>query len=212
LKDRILVLAPPFLARRGVVFSKLEQVAEYWNRSWDFRNALDMRYIRAIGPLKKMSASSRVSNGVKAYRIKHIDQADEDNPSNVDTVLAEDIGIERLHLRRVLKANVSLVDSEAEFSNVLKLSWAAKSSFLINARCSASEIAGGCERRRVRRAVIGSMSNREYQWAETHHNATCDSHTCATCTMLPNWKVDGASRSILSVCTCRAHYLSDSLR
>jgi hypothetical protein len=55
--------------------------------------------------------------------------------------------------------------------------------------CSASKIAGRYESRRVRRAVIGSVSNRENQWADTHHIATCDSRTCGARTSVPNWKV-----------------------
>lgn len=117
-----------------MVFSKFEQVAKYWNRSRNLRNALYIRYIRAISPLKGMLASFRAEKVVRAYRIKHIDQAYEDNPSNVDTVLTEDIGVERMHLRCALRADVLLVDSKAGFSNISKLSWAAKSSFLINAR------------------------------------------------------------------------------
>ena len=39
-----------------------------------------------------------------------------------------------MHLRCALRADVLLVDSKAGFSNISKLSWAAKSSFLINAR------------------------------------------------------------------------------
>ena len=88
-----------------MVFFKFEQVAEYRNRPRDLRDALDMRYVGAISPLRTMLAMLEASKAVEAYRVKYIDQADEDNSSNVGTVLAQDIRIERLHLRSVAKAS-----------------------------------------------------------------------------------------------------------
>jgi len=88
-----------------MVFFKFEQVAEYRNRPRDLRDALDMRYVGAISPLRTMLAMPKALKAVEVYRVKYIDQADEDNSSNVGTVLAQDIRIERLHLRSVAKAS-----------------------------------------------------------------------------------------------------------
>lgn len=87
-----------------MVFPKFEQVAKYWDRSRDLRNALDMRYVRAISPLRTTLATSRAFKVIKTYRTKYIDQADEDSSSDVDGVLAQDVRIERLHLRSVAQA------------------------------------------------------------------------------------------------------------
>jgi hypothetical protein len=88
-----------------MVFSEFKQVTEYWNRSRDLRDAFDVRYIRAISPLKLKSAGFRAIRVVKAYRIYYIDQADEDSSSDIGTVLAEDIRIERLHLRSIVSTS-----------------------------------------------------------------------------------------------------------
>ena len=74
-----------------MVFSKLEQVAKYWDRSGDLWDAFDVRYVRAICPLKTMSASYRALKWLEAYRVKYIDQADKDSSGDVETVITEDI-------------------------------------------------------------------------------------------------------------------------
>jgi hypothetical protein len=51
LKDRVVILAPPLLAGGSMVFTELQKVAEDWNCSWHFRNALDVANICAISPL-----------------------------------------------------------------------------------------------------------------------------------------------------------------
>lgn len=76
--------------------------------------------------------------------------------------------------------------------------------------CGAFEVAGRCEKRRVRRAVIGPVANRGQRCTEAHHNATADS--CACSTNFSNEKIRLWLRQAYSVLTYRAHRLSDALR
>lgn len=52
LENRFIILPPPFLTGRSVIFSEFEQVTEDRYRSWSFGYALDTFDIRTICPLR----------------------------------------------------------------------------------------------------------------------------------------------------------------
>lgn len=53
LEDRVVVLAPPFLAGRGVVLAQLEEVSEDGDCAGDFGDAGDVRDVGAVEDLRR---------------------------------------------------------------------------------------------------------------------------------------------------------------